>query len=129
MGVHRDVVYNLILFCVCQLTERKSKKITNDSRERGTKEQWHVTGNKLEDLCLFVTALMESYAFMQHAFKLPLSAVGREAYRAFKSWQYFLPLCLHLAPHPFQLSVCSCRHSATPCLLYSSSHLSLMKWS
>lgn len=51
MGVNRDVFYNLILFCVCQLTERKSKKITNDSRERETKEQWHVTGNKLEDPC------------------------------------------------------------------------------
>lgn len=55
-----------------------------------------MTVNKLQDLCLFVTALMESYACMQHAFKLLLSAV----YQAFKPWQYFLPLCLHLAPHP-----------------------------
>lgn len=39
MGVNRDVVYNLILLCFCQLTERRSEKIINYSRERRNWEQ------------------------------------------------------------------------------------------
>lgn len=39
MGVNRDVVYNFILLCFCQLTERRSEKIINYSRERGNWEQ------------------------------------------------------------------------------------------
>ena len=62
------------------------------------------------------------------AFSQPASQPGgREASQSFnpKHWTlssssvfffffFFFPSCLHWAPHPLQLSVCSCRDRATP---------------
>lgn len=42
MGVNRDVVYNFILLCFCQLTE--SEKIINYSRQRGN---WEHAGGSM----------------------------------------------------------------------------------